>query len=477
MPPKAVIEDVLASRYTSPEMLQIWSLAGKVVLEREFWIAVIKAQQEAGLAIPAAAIRAYEKVKNQVDLESIRLREEKTRHDVKARIEEFCELAGFEHIHKGLTSRDLTDNIEQLQIFRALQLVRKKYAACLYRLAGVALEQHSQHLTGRTHNVAAQLTTWGKRLAMFGQEMLLAFRHLEDTISRYPLRGMKGAVGTQLDQLTLFDGDTEKVALLEKKVARFLGFQQVLSAVGQVYPRSLDFECVSSLYQLGAGMSSFAKTVRLMAGHELASEGFKKGQVGSSAMPHKMNSRSCERLNGLLVVLNGYLNMVMSLSGDQWNEGDVSCSVVRRVALPGAFFAIDGMMETFLHIVHEMTTFPAVIETEIDRYLPFLATTTILMAAVKAGAGREAAHEAIKEHAVAVVLQMRETGNQKNDLLLRLSEDTRIPLTRDQLEALLKDRQRFIGNADVQTQDFVAEIEKIIAAMPEAREIQPAPML
>jgi len=474
---KPIIEDVLASRYASPEMAEIWSPAGKIILEREFWIAVMKAQREAGLAIPDEAIAAYEKIKNQVALDSIRQREEKTRHDVKARIEEFCALAGFEHIHKGLTSRDLTDNIEQLQVLRSLKLVRIKYAACLYRLAQVAREQQAQPLTGRTHHVAAQLTTLGKRLAMFGQEMLLAFRHLEDVLDRYPFRGLKGAVGTQLDQLTLFDGDAEKVAQLEANVARFLGFQNMLNAVGQVYPRSLDFECVSVLYQLGAGMSSFAKTLRLMAGFELASEGFKKGQVGSSAMPHKMNSRSCERLNGLAVIQNGFLNMVMGLSGDQWNEGDVSCSVVRRVALPGAFFTGDAMLETFLNIMKEMANFPAVIEAEIERYLPFLATTTILMEAVKAGAGREAAHAAIKEHAVAVVLEMRETGATKNDLLQRLAADSRIPLSLPQLEALLQDRQRFSGNAEVQTQNFVNEIEKIVARIPEARTIQPAPML
>src|SRR5690606_36131426 len=191
---------------------------------------------------------------------------------------------------------------------------------------------------------------------------------------------------------------------LERRVAAHLGFTRVLDSVGQVYPRSLDLDVVSALVQLAAAPSSLALTVRLMAGHELATEGFRPGQVGSSAMPHKMNSRSCERVCGLAKVLAGYQTMIAGLAGDQWNEGDVSCSVVRRVALPDAFFAIDGLFETFLTVLDDLGAYPAVIVAELQRYLPFLATTKILVAAVKAGVGREQAHEAIKEHAVAVAL-------------------------------------------------------------------------
>ena len=163
-----------------------------------------------------------------------------------------------------------------------------------------------------------------------------------------------------------------------------------------------------------------------MAGHELVTEGFKPGQVGSSAMPHKMNTRSCERVNGFAVILRGYASMVGELAGNQWNEGDVACSVVRRIALPDAFFAIDGMFETFLTVLAEFGAFPAVIEAELQRYLPFLTTTKVLMAAVRAGTGREEAHEIIKTNAVAVALEMRETGRADNDLLDRLAADPRL---------------------------------------------------
>ena len=218
-------------------------------------------------------------------------------------------------------------------------------------------------------------------------------------------------MGTAQDMLDLFDGDT--VAAGRRSSAGSPNSwvsQTIFTSVGQVYPRSLDHDVVSALVQLGAGPSSLAHTIRLMAGHELVTEGFAPGQVGSSAMPHKMNTRSCERVNGLQVVLRGYASMAAELAGAQWNEGDVFCSVVRRVALPDAFFAIDGQIETFLTVLDEFGAYPAVIQRELDRYLPFLATTRILIAAVRAGMGRETAHEVIKEHAVAVALAMREKG-------------------------------------------------------------------
>src|SRR5262249_25795526 len=192
----------------------------------------------------------------------------------------------------------------------------------------------------------------------------------------------------------------------------------VLSSVGQVYPRSLDYEVLSCLVRLAAAPSSLATTIRLMAGHELVTEGFQPGQVGSSAMPHKMNTRSCERVNGLMTVLRGYASMVAELAGAQWNEGDVSDSVVRRVALPDAFFAWDRLAETILTVLEEFGAYPAVIERELERSLPFLATTKILIAALRAGMGRENAHAVIGEHAVAVAIAMREKGAE-NDLLDR----------------------------------------------------------
>jgi adenylosuccinate lyase len=473
---KPRIPNVLAGRYASVELATLWSAEHKVVLERQLWLAVLRAQADLGAGVDADVIADYERVVEQVDLDSIAARERVTLHDVKARIEEFNALAGHEHVHKGMTSRDLTENVEQLQILRSLEHIRDRVVAVLARLGSLAVRHTDLVMAGRSHNVAAQATTLGKRFASVAEELLVAFERLEQLIGRYPLRGIKGPVGTAQDMLDLLGGDPSTLDALERKVMAHLGFSRVFDSVGQVYPRSLDFDVLSTLVQLSAGPSNLATTIRLMVGHELVTEGFRPGQVGSSAMPHKMNTRSSERVNGLAVVLRGYLSMVGELAGDQWNEGDVSCSVVRRVALPDAFFALDGLIETFLTVLDSFGAFPAVISRELDRYLPFLATTKVLMAAVTAGVGRETAHEAIKEHAVAVALALRE-GQEHNDLLARLSADERIPLDAAALDSLLAEKITFTGVAGAQVAAVAKRIDEVTSRYATAAAYSPAEIL
>jgi adenylosuccinate lyase len=470
------VPNILATRYAGADLAEIWSPEHKIVLERRLWIAVLEAQRDLGIDVPDGVIEAYRDVVDKVDLESIAARERITRHDVKARIEEFSALAGHEHIHKGMTSRDLTENVEQLQVRQSLALVRDRAVATLARLARLAAEHETTVMAGRSHNVAAQATTLGKRFATVADEMLIALERVEDLLGRYPLRGIKGPMGTAQDMLDLLDGDAARLADLEQRVAAHLGFDRTLTSVGQVYPRSLDFDVVSSLVQLAAGPSNLATTIRLMAGNELVTEGFNEGQVGSSAMPHKMNSRSCERVNGLAVVLRGYLSMIGELAGDQWNEGDVSDSVVRRVALPDAFFAIDGLFQTFLTVLDEFGAFPAVIQRELDRYLPFLSTTKVLMAAVRNGVGREAAHEAIKEAAVGTALDMRR-GQADNDVFARLGADPRLGLTEEQLASLVAEPITFTGAAVDQVQTVVRRVAEVTARYPEAASYSPGAIL
>jgi adenylosuccinate lyase len=478
---KPAIPDVLASRYASAELTALWSAERKVVLERELWLAVLRAQRDLGMTVPDGIVDVYEAAVDKVELDSIAAREHVTRHDVKARIEEFNALAGQEHstqyIHLGMTSRDLTENVEQLQVRRSLELIRDRCVAALVRLGRLAAEHADVVMTGRSHNVAAQATTFGKRFASAADELLVAFERIEELIARYPLRGIKGPVGTGQDMLDLLGADEARLAELEHRVAGHLGFEKVLTSVGQIYPRSLDHDVLSALVQLAGGPSSLATTIRLMAGQELVTEGFAPGQVGSSAMPHKMNTRSCERINGLAVVLRGFASMGAELAGSQWNEGDVYCSVVRRVALPDAFFAVDGLFETFLTVLDELGVYPAVIARELDRYLPFLATTKVLMAAVKAGVGRETAHEAIKEHAVAVALEMREHGAERNDLIDRLAADERLGIDRTELAAVLADPAGFTGAAATQVEEVVRRIGAIAERHPDAAAYSPAPIL
>jgi len=471
-----MVPNVLAGRYASADMLAIWSPEAKIILERELWVAVLRAQRELGVDVPNGVISAYEAVIDQVDLASIADRERTTRHDVKARIEEFSALAGHEHIHKGMTSRDLTENVEQLQIRRSLELIRSRIVTTLCRLTERAVEYSNVAMAGRSHNVAAQVTTLGKRFANAAEELLGAHTRVDELIKRYPLRGIKGPMGTQQDLLDLL-GDAATVAELEGRIAAHLGFEAMLDSVGQVYPRSLDFDVVSALLQVAAGPASFCTTLRLMAGQELVTEGFKQGQVGSSAMPHKMNARSSERVVGFQAILRGHVTMVSSLAGDQWNEGDVSCSVVRRVALPDAFFAIDGLFETFLTILDEFGAFPAVIDRELDRYLPFLSTTKLLMAAVKTGAGREEAHEAIKDHAVAVALDMRQQGRTDNDLLERLAADDRFPVDATELAAAISDPIGLAGLASEQVAAIEARVGALALVDPDAGAYRPGGIL
>jgi adenylosuccinate lyase len=474
---RPTIPNALADRYASNDMVNIFSSTGKTLLERELWIAVMKAQSELGLNIPQKAITSYEKSKNIIDLDWIRDREREIRHDQKAKLEAFNKVAGYEYAHLAMTSRDLSDNVEQMQNKQGMIILRNHTVAVLAKLAELSIKYNSLVYPERTHLAVAQPTVVGKIFSNFGEELLIALNRLETLIENYPLRGIKGAVGTQTDQLQLFNGDSKKVEQLEKKIVTFLGFTNVLTNVGQIYPRSLDFEVVSTLFQLACSPANLAMTFREMAAFEEFTEGFKKGQVGSSAMPHKMNSRNSERIFSLKNILNGYLTMIAGISGNQIFAGDVSDSATRRIALPDAFFAADGILETILTILDECGFYPAVIQREMDTYLPFLTTTRLLMTAVKEGIGRETAHAAIKEHAIAVALEMRNNGKKENDLLDRLSQDKRLKLSKEKLVAAISQPIEFVGNAPKQINAFAKEVERIVKKYPEAAVYTPDEIL
>jgi len=462
---------LLANRYASDEMKDIWSPKSKIIAERKLWITVMKTQSELGFDIPALAIRDYERVLEDIDLESIDKREKELRHDVKARIDEFNSLAGHQYIHIGMTSRDLTENIEAYQILSALKLTNFKALALLSSLAKKIEEYKALPIVGRSHNVPAQITTLGKRFANVAEELLFAQARLENLIDLFPLRGLKGPVGTSQDSLDLMGDNFEK---LESAIAKSLGFERVLDSTGQIYPRSIDYQVVSSLLALAAAPSNMAISIRLMAGNDLVSEGFKKGQVGSSAMPHKMNTRSCERINGLAVILKGYATMLGEISGGQWSEGDVSDSVVRRVALADAFYCIDGLLETSLTVLDEFGIYPAMIEKEIKTHLPLLVSTKILLAAVKKGMGREDAHQIIKSASLALATAMRQA--QDIDFIELLTKDGKLPLERSEIEALISQPLSFAGNALTQCQAVLSKISPLLARRPEAASYKAGPI-
>jgi adenylosuccinate lyase len=435
----SITPNVLATRYATKEMVAIFDPVNKIINERKFWITILKLQQKAGLPITDSDVKAYEKVIEKVDLDSIDKREIKTRHDVKARIEEFNALAGVEKIHIGLTSRDLTENIELIQIKAGLELIEYRVLQTLFLLGEKISKYEKTYMVGRSHNVAAQVTTLGKRLPHALRSCCLLIPRYKELIARLPLRGIKGPVGTSQDAL---DAMGKNFANLEKSIANEFGFENTWTSVGQIYPRSVDFEVVSKLLQIASAPSSMATTIRLMAGSGLVSEGFKAGQVGSSAMPHKMNSRSSERINGMMVLLRGYNTMAADLAGDQWNEGDVSCSVVRRVVIPDSFYVLDGLLHTFMTILQEFGAFEEKIKDELDEQLPLLATTKLLMECVKAGMGREIAHQVIKKHS---------TITAPCELFAAIASEKEFPLSLEQMNKLIQNPSDFAGLSIEQT--------------------------
>ena len=472
--------NVLSQRYATKKMNDIFSEEGKTRFERLFWLSVLKAQRELGLDIPVEAVHAYEEAVNRINFELIEEIERRTKHDVKAKIEAFCQAAGgYEYIHLGLTSRDLTDNVEQIQIRRAMKLIHGKYVSVLRHLLNKAEAYRGVELVARTHHQAAQSTLLGRRFSMWAEELLFHILEFEAFIDDYPLRGIKGAVGTQFDMVTLLCSH-EKALELDERVAAEYGFKNLLSSTGQIYARSLDYKLLFHLSALSSACESFAKTIRLMAGYELVTEGFRRGQVGSSVMPHKMNTRSTERICAFSELLKMYVDGGSRLSGDQWEEGDVSCSAIRRVLIPDAFYVADGLLETTLTVLNQMGAYPAVISKEVDRYLPFLATTEVLDMAVQHGIGREQAHSLIKKHAIAEALKMREEGSDVNMLMDRLSEEPAFKeagITSSTLFDLLKDKEHFLGNAEAQIDAVAKKAEPVLARYSKEAAYEPGDIL
>jgi adenylosuccinate lyase len=472
--------NVLSKRYATGEINHIFSDEGKVGSERDLWIAVLSAQKKLGLDIPEGVVEAYTSARDNIDLGLINEIELRTKHDVKARIEAFNQAAGgHEFIHLGMTSRDLTDNVEQLQIMEASRIIHGKYVSVLRHMLDKAKDYRGIELTARTHHQPAQTTLLGRRFSMWAEELYLHLMEFEVFIENYPLRGIKGPVGTQFDMGKLL-GSREKALDLEVIISDKLGFKEVLNSPGQVYPRSLDYKLISQLAALTSACENFAKTIRLMAGYELVTEGFRDGQVGSSIMPHKMNTRSTERVCALSELVKMYADGASRLAGDQWEEGDVSCSAIRRVLIPDAFYASDGIVETTLNVLNQMGTYPAVISKEVDRYLPFLATTEVLAIAVKSGIGREEAHSIIKKHAIAEALGMRELGASGNRLMVNLASEPlfkKAGITEDSLNSILLDKIHFVGNANSQIDAVIKKCWELIERHKKAASYEPGDIL
>ncbi|MCK4669561.1 MAG: adenylosuccinate lyase [Nanoarchaeota archaeon] len=475
--------NILTERYVTDAMLRIFHKKSKNILERKLWLSVMKAQKILGVDIPSEDIEAYENALEDLDWDFMRKRELEIRHDIKVKIEAFIRAArGYrpevgQHPHKRMTARGLTDNVEQIQIRDAGKLIFGRFVSVIRHMNDKAQEYKGLAFTARTHHQPAQITLLGKRFAMWGEELAMHLDDFEHFLDKYPWRGFKGPVGTMSDQIDLLGGLDNALAL-EKMVAEEFGFKNILNSPGQIYPRSLDYKFVTNLVAMSAACENFSNSMRLMSGYELVTEGFKDGQVGSTAMPHKMNTRTNERIWSAAEMTKMFADGASRISGSQWEEGDVSCSMMRRFILPNVCFAADGLCEFTLTVHNEMGTYPAMIDMELQRYLPFLASTAILGLAMEHGMGREDAHEIIKEYSVKEALAMRDGKRQK--VLEKLAEDSEFQkhgIAYKELVSAVQGAKSNLQGAEHQIKVFNTRIKGYTDRYPEEAAYEPEEIL
>ncbi len=480
-----IFPNILAERYASDEMKAIWSPREKIIAERKLWVEILRLQQKIGVDIENKTIKAYEKVIEDVDFDSIAKREEVLQHDVKARIEEFSALAGEDgeqKIHLGLTSRDITENIEQVAIVKSAQLLADKARECLKKLNKKVESYKNRPIVARTHNVPAQLTTLGRIYAMFGEELMGVIKELEKFITEYKFRGIKGAIGTHLDSLALLEGDENKLKILTDGVIAYLSKEVdieggELKFTGQIYPRSLDLKFAQHLVQLVSAPANFAIDFRLMAGRGFVAERKPGGpEVGSTAMPHKVNPHLSERISGMSVLVKGYEAMLAGLSGNQWHEGDVSDSVVRRVVLSDICFAVDGLLNAYERVLEKMEVYKDGMVREFFIELPFLFSSVLVVVATKAGMGREEAHTIIQDSSTKARLKVEGTMWEMPELtkdtplffgdhplVVEISEQKVFPLEREAMaEAIGINCQKTTIYCEGQADDYLSYAKEFL---------------
>ena len=461
---KDIYENPLITRYASRQMAENFSDDTRFKLWRRLWIALAESEKELGLPVTDAQIAEMKKYADDINYDVAEAREREVRHDVMAHVYAFGMQArsAMPIIHLGATSCYVTDNAEVITIYRALLMIRDKLVAVMRRLKRFALQYKDMPTLGFTHLQPAQLTTVGKRAALWLQDLKMDYENLRHLLSTVRLRGVKGTTGTQASFMSLFDNDGEKVKALEKKVAEKLGFAAVYGVTGQTYPRKFDYNVLSVLSQIAQSAYKFANDLRILQNMKEMEEPFEKSQIGSSAMAYKRNPMRSERMCGLArFVLSLPVNEAVTAS-TQWFERTLDDSANKRITIAQAFLALDGVLNLYMNVSENMVVYPKTIEKHIAAELPFMATETILMECVKAGGDRQALHERIREHSMESARRVKQEGAD-NDLIERIRKDDAFAAIRDRLDGIL-DPVNFIGRAPAQTEEFIAaEIDPILA--------------
>jgi adenylosuccinate lyase len=457
-----IYETPLNSRYASDEMKRLFSNDTRFKLWRKLWIALAEAQKELGLDITDEQIEEMKRYAEDINYEVARQKEKELRHDVMAHIHAFGEQAKKARpiIHLGATSCFVTDNADIIIMYEALKLIRKKLVNCIKVLSDFALKYKDMPTLGFTHFQPAQLTTVGKRAMLWVQDLVMDLEFLEYVMEHTYLRGVKGTTGTQASFMALFDGNEEKVKMLDKLVCKKMGFEKSFPLTSQTYPRKYDFLVLSVLASIAQSSYKFANDIRLLQHLKEIEEPFEKTQVGSSAMAYKQNPMRSERICALARYVMVNIQNPLFTASVQWLERTLDDSANRRISIPEAFLATDSILNLYHNVASGLVVYERMIERHIRQELPFMATENILMEAVKRGGDRQDLHEKIRKYSMEAGRNVKEFGKE-NNLIELISNDPSFKLSKEEIQAIL-DPKKFVGRAPSQVQEYYNEYVKPI---------------
>ena len=455
MPNYDVYESPLVTRYASPEMSELFGERTRICTWRRLWLALAKAEHRAGIRVTARQIKQLERTIDRIDFPAAARYEKRLRHDVMAHLHAWGDLAPDARgiLHLGATSAYIVDNADLILMRDAMRSVAAWLANVIDALGRFAKKYRNMPTLGLTHFQPAQVTTVGKRAALWCYEFVRDLDDVEHRLRELRFRGVKGTTGTQASFLALCGNNHRKVLRLEEDVARQMGFEEVEPITGQTYSRKVDAQVVCALGGIAASVHKFANDVRLLANLKEMEEPFEKDQVGSSAMAYKRNPMLCERATGLARLVISLVQSPLQTAAEQWFERTLDDSSNKRVVVPEAFLATDGMLRVVAHVARGLVVYPKVIESRLRAELPFMATEDILMAGVTAGGNRQDLHERIRRHSQAAARWVKLEGGE-NDLLERLAADP--VFAKVKLKTVMNPKQ-FVGRAPQQVDEFVLE--------------------
>ncbi len=465
---KNTYETPLNSRYASPEMQYIFSPDRKFTTWRKLWVALAESEMELGLPITREQVDELKAHVDDIDYDAARRHEERVRHDVMAHVHAYGDVCPNARgiIHLGATSCYVTDNADILMLRDALKLVRAKVVEVLRRLRRFAWEYKGMPTLGYTHLQPAQLTTVGKRACLWMQDLTMDLEEIDFALKSLKLLGNRGATGTQVSFMELFDGDGLKVDELEKKIAHKMGMDAVFAVSGQTYPRKLDSRVLDALAGVAQSAYKFAQDLRLLQSFREVEEPFEKNQIGSSAMAYKRNPMRSERICALSRHVMALTQDAFNTAATQWFERTLDDSANRRLSLPEAFLATDAVLELYANIASGMVVYPKMIARRVNENLPFMATEDIMMEAVRLGCDRQVIHERLRVHSQEAATRMKRDGLE-SDLLERIANDPAFPMSHAQLTELLAP-EKYTGRAEAQAERFITEaVDPILARQPE----------